>query len=68
MGGNIVWVVAFIPLERREDKVFSQAKVPTTQGVKLCSSGVVGPWGFEESAFSVGPHSVVVVVVHATIG
>lgn len=49
---GILWVVASIPLERREDKVFSQAKkVPTTQGVKLLCSGVVGPWGFEESAF-----------------
>jgi hypothetical protein len=30
---GILWVVASIPLERREDKVFPQAKVPTTQGV-----------------------------------
>jgi hypothetical protein len=29
MGGDILWVVASIPLERREDKVFSQAKVPS---------------------------------------
>jgi hypothetical protein len=58
-------------LKEEKDKVFSQAKVPTTQGVKLLcsgwsSSGSLG--GFEESACLVGPHCVVVVVVHATIG
>jgi len=61
-GVGILWVVASIPLERREDKVFPQAKkVATTQGVKLLCSGVVGPWGgLKRALFSVGPHRVVV--------